>query len=302
MIMPDRRFVRVAPLLLAFTLVGCGAMPEPTPPTAPPAAETPPAASSPAATPAPSLTLGEVAQGVEAAWSGVESYRVVRTGAAAPIPTEDHDHPAMATPVAATPVAATPAAATPVTDPGQFIATRDIILPDVQHMTVTGLGENDFEAISDGDTIFVRGPLTHQLDPEANPDDWMSIDPATMPEGSLMANLLGGMPAVPAQPFAGIAERLAPQEVRELGTTEVGGRTCQTYGAADTKLTTGQRVDYVFGIDDDDLPCFIETRAGTTTYGHEEFSLFNDVPAPEVPAAATPVAVPAVMASPVHHD
>ncbi len=290
--MPGHRFVRVAPLLLAFTLVGCGAMPEPTPAPAPPGVETPPAASSPAATPAPRLTLGDIAERVEVAWSGVESYRVVRTGAAAPIPTEDHDHAATATPVAAT----------PVSEAAQFTATRDVILPDVQHMTVTGLGENDFEAISSRDAIFVRGPLTHQLDPEANPDSWVSIDQATLPEGSLMANLLGGMPAVPVMPFAGIEERLEPQEVRELGTTEVGGRACQTYSAADTKLTTGQRMDYIFGIDADNLPCFIETRSGTTTYGHEEFSLFNEVQAPEIPAAATPVAIPAPLASPVHHD
>lgn len=292
--MPGRRFVRSATLLLLpLAIAGCGAMPEATPTSVPSAVETKTSGvATPAATAAARLTLGDLANRVDAAWANVESYRVVRTGAAAPIPTDDHDHPATAT----------PAAATPVSDPGQFFATRDVILPDVQHMTVTGLGENDFEAISNGATIFVRGPLTHQIDPLVSSESWVSIDPAMLPEGSLLANLLGGMPAMPAPPFTGITERLAPQEVREMGPAEVGGRTCQTYGAADTKLTTGQRVDYIFGIDANDLPCFIETRAGTTTYGHEEFSLFNEVPAPELPRSATPVAIPAVMASPVHHD
>ncbi len=83
---------------------------------------------------------------------------------------------------------------------------------------------------------------------------------------------------------------------------DVAGRTCQTYGAADTKLTTGQRVDFVFGLDADNLPCFIETQSGTTTLGHDEYSLFNEITVADIPAAGTPVAIPAAMATPVHHD
>ena len=126
---------------------------------------------------------------------------------------------------------------------------------------------------------------------------WRRADPA-----ATLVPLLGGLPVVPMPPLAGIEERLAPQEVRELGPAEVAGRTCQTYGAADTKLTTGQRLDFVFGPDADNLPCFIETRSGTTTYGHEEYSMFNEVTVTDIPAAGTPVAIPAAMATPVHHD
>jgi hypothetical protein len=289
--MPGRRFVQVATVLLPLVLAGCGAMPEATPTPAPPAVETPPAeVATPAATAAARLTLGELAGRVDAAWAEVESYRVVSV-VSAPVPG--------ATPVASS--VATPAA-TPISQPGEIVATRDVILPDTQRLTVTGWGGNDFEAISDGDTIYLRGSLATQIDASAEPDAWLTLRASDVPEDSQFANLLGGLPAIPMPPFAGIEERLAPQEVRELGTTDVGGRTCQTYGAADTKLTTGQRVDYVFGIDADDLPCFIETRSGTTTLGHEEFSQFNEVTAPELPAAATPVAIPAGMATPVHHD
>jgi hypothetical protein len=267
-------------------------MPEATPTPAPPAVETAPAGvASPAATPAAKLTLGELASRVDAAWANVESYRVVSIVAAPPAPA--------ATPVA---VAAATPGATPVAESGQIVATRDVVLPDIQRLEVTGWGANDFEAISDGGTIYLRGPLAAQIDAAAGPEEWITLRASDVPEDSQIANLLGGLPTVPMPPFAGIAERLELQEVRDLGTTEVGGRTCQNYGAADTKLTTGQRVDYVVGIDADDLPCFIETQSGTTALGHQEYSLFNEVTVPDVPAAGTPVAIPPAMATPVHHD
>lgn len=290
--MPGRRFVRVATLLFPLALAGCGAMPEATPTPAPPAIETPPAdVATPAATATARLTLGDLASRVNAAWADVESYRVVSVVMAPPNPG--------ATPVAA--AEATPGA-TPVANSEQIVATRDVILPDLQHLTVTGWGVNDFEAISDGETIYLRGPLAQQFDASASPDMWLMLRASDIPEDTQAANLLGGLPTIPMPPLAGIDERLAPQEVRDLGPMEVGGRTCQTYGTADTKLTTGQRVDNIVGIDEDDLPCFIETRSGTTTYGHQEYSMFNEVPAADVPAVATPVAVPALLATPVHHD
>lgn len=290
--MPGRRFVRIATLLLPLALAGCGAMPEATPTPEPPAVETPPAdITPPAATATARLTLGELATRVDAAWADVESYRVVSVVTAPPNPG--------ATPVTA--AEATPGA-TPVSASGQVVATRDVILPDLQHLTMTGLGDNDFEAISDGETIYLRGPLARQFDPSASPETWLMLRASDVPEGTQAANLMGGLPAIPMPPLAGIDERLAPQEVSDLGPMDVGGRTCQSYGTADTKLTTGQRVDNIVGIDEDDLPCFIETRSGTTTYGHQEYSMFNEVPALDVPAAATPVAVPALLATPVHHD
>ncbi|MEZ4561208.1 MAG: hypothetical protein R2853_00515 [Thermomicrobiales bacterium] len=290
--MPRRRFVHIATLLLPLALAGCGAMPEATPTPAPPAVETAPAGvATPAATAAAKLTLGELAGRVDAAWANVASYRVVSIVAAPPVPA--------ATPIGA--ARATPGA-TPVSAAGQVVATRDVILPDIQRLEVSVWGTNDFEAISDGETIYVRGPLAAHIDASAGPEQWITLRASDVPEDSQIANLLGGLPVVPMPPFAGIAERLELQEVRDLGPIEVGGRTCQTYGAADTKLTTGQRVDYVVGIDTDDLPCFIETLSGTTSLGRQEYSLFNEVAAVDVPAAGTPVAIPAAMATPVHHD
>ncbi len=290
--MPGRRIARVAALVLPLALAGCGAMPEATPTPAPPVVQTPPAdVGTPVATAAAKLTLGELADRVDAAWANVESYRLVSVVTAPPNP--------VASPVVA--AEATPGA-TPVADTGQVVASRDVILPDIQHMTVTGWGDNDFEAISDGETIYLRGPVAQQFDPAASPDTWLLLRASDVPVETQAANIIGGLPAIPMPPLAGIDERLEPQEVTDLGPMEVGGRTCQTYGTADTKLTTGQRVDNIIGIDDNDLPCFIETRSGTTVLGHQEYSLFNEVPAVEVPAAATPVAVPGVLATPVHHD
>jgi hypothetical protein len=290
--MPGRRFARVATLLLPLVFAGCGATPEATPTPAPPAVETPPAeVATPAATATAKITLGELADRINSAWANVESYRLVSMVTAPPNPA--------ASPIAA--AEATPGA-TPLATSGQIVATRDVILPDIQQMVVTGWGENDFEAISDGETIYVRGPAARQFDPLASSDAWLMLRASDVPEGTQAANLVGGLPVIPMPPLSGIDERLAPQEVTDRGPTEVGGRTCQTYGSADTKVTTGQRVDYTIGIDDNDLPCFIETRSGTTVLGHLEYSMFNEVPPVEVPAVATPVAVPAALATPVHHD
>lgn len=199
----------------------------------------------------------------------------------------------------ATPVsAATPIAAARAT----YAATREVILPDRQRLEVTGLGPQDFEAISDSSGIYLRGPAAAQVAANAAPDAWLRLDPAAVPPGSVMTMLLGGMPALPAAPLASLPERLLPQELRELGSAEFDGRTCQVYGAADTVPATGTRVDYTIAVDAESIPCFIETKTGTTVQGRDEYQDINAVTGIASPAQATPVSVPAALASPAVHD
>jgi hypothetical protein len=290
-------------VVLVVVLAGCGPMPEATPTITP--ESLPPIGESVATpgTPASAeLTLGELAERVDAAWPEVWAYRITFTGSTSPT------SPSLGTPVArplgtpgATPVA-TPGA-TPVARPrGTFVSTREVVLPDRQRQEVRGLGENDHEAIAVGDRIYVRGPLVEQIAPGTPEDVWIVVDPSTLPEGSVLSRLLGGLPNVPAAPLAALPPRLLPQVIREMGTVDLEDRECRVYGAADTVPATGMRVDYTIAVDDRDIPCFIETSAGGVTQGRDEYSDIDGSFTIEPPPAATPVSVPPALATPLAHD
>ncbi|MCC7022372.1 MAG: hypothetical protein IT338_06075 [Thermomicrobiales bacterium] len=297
------RAAGVAALLLV-TLAACGPMPEPAPPTAPPTVAPPVSSTPPPGTAAPTTpTLGELSARVGIAWAGVTSYELTFTGSGMIVP------PLAATPVGAsaagTPVAspvATPGA-TPVARQGSAVTTvRQVILPDRQRQVVSGHGDQDYEAIAAGGRIFVRGPLARQIAPGADAESWIAIDPSRLAADSTLSLLLGGLPAIPPAPLAQIPERLASQELRDLGTIDFDGRTCRVYGAVDTAATTGMRVDRSIAIDAQDIPCFIETSTGGSVQAREEFRAIDAAPAIEAPSRATPVAVPPALATPVVRD
>jgi hypothetical protein len=197
---------------------------------------------------------------------------------------------------------ATPGA-TPVARPREaFVSIREVVLPDRQRQDLRGLGENDHEAIAIGDQLYVRGPLVQQIAPGTPEDVWIVVDPTTLPEGSVLSRLLGGLPEIPAAPLASLPERLFPQLIRETGVVEHDGRECTAYGAADTVAATGMRVDYTIAVDEQDIPCFIETGAGGETLGRAEYSNIDAALTIEPPPAATPVSVPPALATPLPHD
>jgi hypothetical protein len=315
--MPPRRFAAVegamkrtrgASLVIVVAvlfavLAGCGPMPEATPTTTPatrPLVEESPATSGTAAS--AELTLGELAKRVDTAWPTIHSYRITFTGSTSPVST------GLGTPVArplATP-GATPMAtpgATPVARPrGTFVSIREVVLPDRQRQEVRGLGANDHEAIAIGDRLYVRGPLVEQIAPGTPDNVWIVVDPSTLPEGSVLSRLLGGLPEVPAAPLAALPQRLLPQVIREMETVEWEGRECSVYGAADTVPATGMRVDYTIAVDDRGVPCFIETGVGGVIQGRDEYSDIDASFIIEPPRGATPVSVPPALATPLPHD
>jgi hypothetical protein len=293
----------IAGVVLLALLGGCGPMPEPTPttslPITPPVEERTATPGTPASA---ELTLGELAERVNAAWPTVHSYRITFTGSTLATPA------GVGTPVArplATPGAtsmATPGA-TPVARAREaFVSIREVVLPDRQRQDVRGLGENDHEAIAIGDRLYVRGPLVEQIAPGTPGDVWIVVDPAAVPEGSMLSRLLGGLPEIPAAPLASLPDRLFPQVVREMGVVAHDGRECRAYGAADTVPATGMRIDYTIAIDERDIPCFIETGAGGETLGRAEYSNIDASLTIEPPPAATPVSVPSALATPLAHD
>jgi hypothetical protein len=243
------------------------------------------------ATPSGELTLGALAERVNAAWAGVGSYRATFTGGPVSAP------PAPGTPLAS-PVATPVAGSTDV-----FTSVREVVLPDRQRQTVSGAGADDHEAILAGGRLYLRGPLAAQIVPGTDPETWLTLDPASVTPESRLSILLGGLPDTPPSPLAGVPERLWPQGLRDLGEVTVDGRACRAYAAADTVTATGMRVDYTIAVDENDLPCFIETSAGGTPRGREEYSAIDAELEIEAPAAATPVAaIPVALATPSAHD
>ena len=283
-------------VVIFAVLTGCGPMPEPAPTTTP--ATTPPAEEESAATPGPpatgELTLGELADRVDTAWSSVRSYRITFTGSRVVMPA------GLGTPV--TMPLATPGA-TPVARPREtFVSVREVVLPDLQRQEVTGFGADDHEAIAVGEDLFIRGPLIAQIAPGTPPDRWIAIDALTLPDGAVLSQRLGGLPEIPAAPLASVPERLSPQVVREMGTVRQDGRECRVYGAADTAPATGTRIDYTIAVDDRDIPCFIESSVGGVTQGVNEYSDIDGSFTIEPPPAATPVSVPPALATPLARD
>ena len=288
----------IVSLIALVTIVSaCGQMPGAETPT--PVIEPSPAATSaPAGTAVPEVTLGDLANRSNEAWSGVRSFRIRFTGRAGTV-----SGPA-ATPASG--AAATPGAV-PIASPGAtpmaaFVSVRDVMLPDEQRQTVSGLGETDHEAIVSGDRLYLRGPLVRQIFPGMPADAWIAIDPNAVPEESALSHLLGGLPAVPAAPLSSLPERLWPQVVRDLGTVAFDQRQCEVFGAADTIPTTGSRIDYTIALDQSGLPCFIETSAGGVSIGRDEYLDINAPLTIGTPAAATPVSVPPALTSPVPRD
>jgi len=290
-------------VVLLAVLAGCGPMPETTPTITtgitPPVEER---AATPGTPASAELTLGDLAERVDVAWPTVRSYRITFTGSTSAMPT------GLGTPIArplATPGASPEAnpGATPVARPRDtFVSIREVILPDRQRQEVRGLGADDHEAIVIGDRLYVRGPVVEQIAPGTPDDVWILVDPSTLPEGSLLSRLLGGLPEIPAAPLASLPERLLPQVIREMGTVELDGRECRAYGAADTVPATGMRIDYTIAVDDRDIPCFIETGAGGVTLGRAEYTEIDGSITIEPPPAATPVSIPPALATPLPHD
>ena len=284
-----------AVVVLLAVLVGCGQMPE-TAPTVPPDPTTSvvDTTATPGTPASAELTLGQLAERVDTAWSTVRSYRITFTGSRVVIPT------GLGTPV--TRPLATPGA-TPVARPREtFVSVREVVLPDLQRQEVTGFCADDHEAVAVGDDLFVRGPLAEQVAPGTPPDVWIAIESSTLPDGANLSQRLGGLPAIPGAPLASVPERLSPQVVREMGAVQHDGRECRVYGAADTAPATGTRIDYTIAVDDRDLPCFIESSVGGVTQGRNEYSEIDGSFTIEPPPAATPVSVPPALATPLARD
>jgi hypothetical protein len=196
--------------------------------------------------PAGGLTVGDLADRMAAAWSGVKTYRTVFT-------TSAH---AGGTPNAGASPVASPVVGLEVID--------EVVVPDRKHRIYKQGGTSSSEFIAVDGKVYARGPLAAGLKP-ATPSsgDWVVVDPAavnqTTPLGQLVTTLAA--PAVP--PYSDLSESRRNRTATPLGDVGVAGRTCTAYGIVDT-TATGEPIDVILALGPDDLPCSIETRAGGT--------------------------------------
>ena len=262
--------------------VGDAATPAATTGVAPATSDSP--AASPGAGDGP-LTLGVLADRMDAAWAGVRSFRaVVVTGPA----------DAVVRPAAASP------AASPQARAGIREVTIEAILPDRQRQLTRVDGAVWLEALAADGRVFVRGPLARSVRPEAGGDAWVEIDPTALDPAGEVGQTLGGLVGPIPSPGATIPPNLRAQEPRPLGAVEVAGRTCQAYAAAST-TEIGGRIDLTYAIAADGLPCFVESASGAAA-GRITYEAYNLPLVIEPPANALPAASPAAPATPAGRD
>ncbi|MGI9254328.1 MAG: hypothetical protein ACR2J8_11310, partial [Thermomicrobiales bacterium] len=228
----------------------------------------------------PALPLGDLADRMNAAWANVTSYRA---------------HYASANPAALQPRPG----ATPVALAASIEVTEEVASPTRRRQTFTGAGANDHEAIIDGPTLYVRGPIAAAILPGTPPDAWLAFPAAAISPESEAGQILASF-AMPSQsPLAAVGDNLRPQGLRDLGPVEVAGRACRAWGAADT-TEIGARLDITIAVDGDSLPCKLETRLGTELASSVTYDSFGEEITIDIPAAAKAVTPPA--ASPSAHD
>ncbi len=305
------RKVMTIGLLLAVTLTACGN--DETANTDPTAAATltpvsivsgdPPRSSpipgSPVATPGSGepATVGDLATLVGEAWGSVTAYRATSTnGDSGGVITGELASPPVGSPVAAI--------ASPVPDDGGLLADDEVVMPGQRHQIVREAGAES-EFVATGGMVYTRGAFNRvYIDPSLDPATWVALDPATVPVTSPLAvfvdRFAGQEPFT--SPFANLQPQTLGLPLAPRDTSQNDGRTCRSYRVVQT-TQTGERVDITLAIDEQNLPCFVETAAGgivnRTTY--DDFNARIIIEAPddvitldEARGAASPVASPVV--------
>jgi hypothetical protein len=203
----------------------------------------------PASSPAPGeVTVGHIADRIAAAWPAVRTFRTtLQTTTLSPL----------ASPVAS-PVAS------PAAGIVQLTIVDEAIQPDRRHRIQSDDGQVVSEMVLVDGVVYLRGVELPGATPVApDPSAWATLDPATISEESPYRSLYEGMSAPLLAPYSGLSEDERDRSARPVGTVSVGGRSCEAFQVADTTLT-GERIDVVIAIGEDNLPCSIETRAGSS--------------------------------------
>jgi hypothetical protein len=203
----------------------------------------------PVSSPAPGeVTVGQIADRIAAAWPAVRTFRTtLQTTTLSPL---------------ASPVASP--AASPAAGIVQLTIVDEAIQPGRRHRVQSDNGQVVSEMILVDGLVYLRGVEIPGATPVAtDPTVWATLDPAALSAESPYRSLYEGMSAPILAPYAGLSADERERSARPVGTVSVGGRNCAAFQVADTTLT-GERIDVVIAIGEDNLPCSIETRAGSS--------------------------------------
>jgi len=256
-----QRIAILATLAATLLLSACGN--DGTPPSTPTPETSPTSVASPA--PSGTPTVGDIADRIAAAWANVQSYRSVFTTTARQAP------------------------GTPGASPATVEVIDEVVPPDRKRRLSLADGAVVSEIISIAGRVYARGQEVPGLaTPPADPDTWVRIDPAALDSESPIGRLYAGMAAEAAPPYSALSREQRMHDAVLIGEVEIEGRTCQRYRTADTTMT-GERIEIVISLGDDDLPCAIETIAGGTV-SRSTFT-YNIPLTIEEPTAATPIAL-----------
>jgi hypothetical protein len=212
----------VVALGLSLALAGCGSDSKPDP--------------TPTATTTPEPTVGELADRIAAAWTGVSTYRMVSRNVEA----------------AGTPVAQ-----------GQAEIVYEVVMPDRKHWISISEGKVISESVVIGSDVYLRGSSTEPVTPGAG--GWFAVDPASLDPESQEAMQIEAIMGPVLPPYAGLSQDERGRTAKPLGAINVNGQECQAYQIVDT-TETGERVDVTLAMNVDDLPCSIQTKVSGVDY------------------------------------
>jgi hypothetical protein len=244
-------------LAVIVTLAGCTGDSDPATPTPPPTASVAPVPTVPEG----AITVGMIADRIGAAWSNVETLRQERYSPLA-------------------------SASTPVATPDAMPATRYITEIDANGnrrftFEVGGMVMGEMVAIA-GD-VWARGiwPIPVEATGTETAEGWLPITPEAASADPVSAQLITGMLAPYPPIYSGLSTAERNRVVEDLGVQEIDGRSCHAYRIPAT-TDTGEPYDVVLTLDEQDLPCAIETTAfGTTTIDRFTFNEAITITRPE---------------------
>jgi hypothetical protein len=227
-------------LLALIVLTACMGDTDSATPTPPPTSTVAPVPTVPEG----AITVGSLADRIGAAWGAVQTLRQERYS---PL-----------------------ASATPVATPSAMPATRYVTEIDANGnrrftFEVGGMVMGEMVAIA-GD-IWARGiwPIPMEATGTETADGWLPVTPEAASMDSISAQLVTGMLAPYPPIYSGLSTVERNRVVEDLGPREIEGRTCHAYRIPAT-TDTGEPYDVILTLDEQDLPCAIETTAfGTAT-------------------------------------
>ncbi|MCO5223543.1 MAG: hypothetical protein M9947_18495, partial [Thermomicrobiales bacterium] len=158
-----------------------------------------------------------------------------------------------------------------------------------RHQLVLVDGVEQSEIVAAGGNIYGRGTTLPGIEqPNRDPNVWITINGNVLGPNNSFSGFYQSLLLPVQPPYAGLSDDDRAKPAEELGSTEIGGRTCQQYRIVDTTLT-GTRVEVTLSLADNGLVCAIETRSGnsvtSTIYTYDQPAQI-DLPASPVPAPA----------------